>query len=82
MYDILVLFFFTSDIVLVEQSPGNKFELFPDKYSVWFFHEHEKMQFDLSRDDNVTDTLCPSVFRLSQFLPNELMDETNEDVCV
>jgi hypothetical protein len=66
--------------VLVEQSAGNEYELFPDTYSVWFFHEQEKMLFDLTLDDNITEALCPSVFRLASFLPNELMDETNENV--
>jgi len=79
----LVSFFFpyiASEHINVGQAPGTKYEQFPEKYSLWFYVNSQPLYLDLVRDDDVTSVMSPALFKLSPYLPSDVMNDDNQQV--
>lgn len=74
-------FSMSAEYVNIGQSPGTKYEVFPEKYSLWFYVDGQPMYIDLVKDERVSSSLSPETLKLTTYLPRDVMTDENTQVC-
>jgi len=62
------------------QVPGNSYDRFPDTYSLRIDVEGRPVDVELIKDERISQSLNPSILRLTGYVPNDLMDDDNQEV--
>lgn len=77
-----VTYFWFSELINIGQAPSHKYEKFPEKYSLWFYVDGQPMYLDLIRDNEVSSAISPALFKMSGYVPGDLMTGDNLEVCM
>ena len=66
----------------VAQVPGNSYDRFPDTYALQIDVEGWPVDVELIKDERISQSLNPSILRLTGYVPHELMNGDNQEVFI
>ena len=64
----------------MEQLPGNKNERFPDLYFLRIYVDGRPVDIDITKEHEISQSLNPSILRLTGYVPDDLIDDYNQEV--